>query len=814
MDGSYNLKHIEVPSNARRKRYSSPQSGRSELPFRRRAAHAAALIHQLRDATTRALRDIRDERDSDLMEGEEGFYLCFISPKNAYKPEAFEDLRKGIVVTAVTDYDDLRYRVTVFVPERCRRFFLEKLTEYRDKETATGNPKNNDRIARIDSIDYFGLRSVFTDPDSIFPEQGRRVWWEVWLRSDRAGNFLAIARELGLELREDRLEFPEREVLLVRATPEQMEVARINSDAIAELRVGRDTPATIIRLEPERQFEATDALRRRVVAPPRGAPAVCVLDTGINDAHPLISVATSSAEVETYSSAWGTDDTENHGTPMSGLALYGDLSRLIGQSTPIRLRNRLESVKIVPRNLNAAPRPHLYGAVTRDSVSIIESVVPDRKRIFFSAITNGYPNNVGLPTQWSAEIDRLASEPSQRRLFLISAGNYDDGDQIPTADYPIGHDTASIFDPAQSWNALTVGAFTERTVITDPQYAGYVPLAPHGALSPYSRTSVGWSRPWPIKPDIVLEGGNFAFAPGDETATAIDDMLMLSTGAEFRTQPVVSFAATSGATALAAHLAGEIQADYPDYWPETLRALMVHSAEWTPHMIRALQGPEAERVAAMRRYGYGVPDLARAKRSAQSDVAMVVQDFIQPFFRDHDSQIKNNEILYYRLPWPTQQLLDLGATEIVVKATLSYFIEPNPARRGWLSRYSYASHGLRFAMRRPGERIRDFEQRLNGAQRDEDFEAVDGADGWFLRRARNRGSIHSDTWIGTAAEFADTNYFAVYPVMGWWRQLRGAQRFDASSRFSLIVSIRSAESSVDLYTPIEAAIEASVEVET
>ncbi len=42
--------------------------------------------------------------------------------------------------------------------------------------------------------------------------------------------------------------------------------------------------------------------------------------------------------------------------------------------------------------------------------------------------------------------------------------------------------------------------------------------------------------------------------------------------------------ATSAATAQAARLAAIVQAEYPNLWPETARALIVHSAEWTQAM--------------------------------------------------------------------------------------------------------------------------------------------------------------------------------------------------------------------------------------
>ena len=62
-----------------------------------------------------------------------------------------------------------------------------------------------------------------------------------------------------------------------------------------------------------------------------------------------------------------------------------------------------------------------------------------------------------------------------------------------------------------------------------------------------------------------------------------------------------------------------ILADDPDRWPETVRALLTHSARWTPAMEAALLGvvQKADRLLLLRRFGYGVPSLDRALRSAR-----------------------------------------------------------------------------------------------------------------------------------------------------------------------------------------------------
>ena len=69
-------------------------------------------------------------------------------------------------------------------------------------------------------------------------------------------------------------------------------------------------------------------------------------------------------------------------------------------------------------------------------------------------------------------------------------------------------------------------------------------------------------------------------------------------------------------------------------------------------------------------------------------------------------------------------------------------------------------------------------------------------------RQRHRGSVHKDIWRGTAAALANRGFIAVYPAKGWWRTRPAQERYDLPARYSLIVSIRTPETDVDLYTPI------------
>jgi hypothetical protein len=77
-----------------------------------------------------------------------------------------------------------------------------------------------------------------------------------------------------------------------------------------------------------------------------------------------------------------------------------------------------------------------------------------------------------------------------------------------------------------------------------------------------------------------MEGGN-AVHDGKGFCCPADDVSLLSTSPDITKRHFDDFSMTSAATAQAAWFAAQIQNSYPDIWPETVRALMVHSAEWT-----------------------------------------------------------------------------------------------------------------------------------------------------------------------------------------------------------------------------------------
>jgi hypothetical protein len=757
----------------------------------------------------------RQRRNPELLAGTPGFYLDFELPAGSEKAaELLENRLKHIELVAFRQPDKTQSAVaTVFVPDSEHDYYLSKVDRYKTEDTKKGHPKGEALVARIDRVVKSALRSVFTDDPDLFPPDNQTIWWEVWLRAGHIEAFWTVTRRLELQVQQTRLDFPDREVCLVYSDVATMGRLFLNCDSVAELRRAKDTPGQFVSWSNAEQAEWATDLAQRVRTPVREDISVCILDTGVTQTHPLIAPALDVSDVHRYEPTWDAADTRGHGTNMAGLALYGDLASSIMSAQPVELTHRLESVKILPDQGENDPK--LYGAITRDAVSQAEISAPNRKRSVCLAVTSDIDTNRGGPSSWSAAIDQLCfGDENSKRLLLISAGNIRVG--ISKVNYPAQNEIEPIENPAQAWNAITVGAFTEKTAINDPSFVGWEPLAPEGELCPTSRTSISWERQWPVKPDILMEGGNWATS--GEDCDCPDDLGILTTHHDPTIRHFDIFRDTSAATAAASNLAGRIFAVMPERWPETIRALMVHSAEWTPPMKAQFDAARAEhqKRVLLRKYGYGVANYDRAILSAANDLTLIAEDELQPFWKEEGS-IKTRHMNLHEFPWPRTELEQLGEAEVELRVTLSYYIEPNPGDRGWLRKHRYASHALRFAVKREHESIPEFRSRINAAVEAEEAGLAPvpgGTDDWLLGRIRNLGSIHSDHWYGSAATLAQKSAIGIYPIGGWWKENPGHKRYDKRIRYSLIVSIRAASSEVDIYTPVHTQIATPIEVIT
>ena len=828
-------KHFVLKHTARPERFSrgTRGGGGQGIPDRDRQTHGRGLLRQIKDLKP-VLEEVRNEQEKAGLEDGFGLQIEFESfPDIELVFESLAVERSGIELLNVKHKGD-KTLASVFVPDGKLHVFEDKIRAYLDEsrdnineEKGTQTPKNQKLLNAIHSIRAASLESLWTDARELPSNPKETFWWEIWLWVSDDGNratesFTQLAEGLGFRIAKGRIDFPERTVLLAYGSLEQMRQSIRVLNRIAELRRAKETADFFDSLHPQEQRDWAKELLQRMSVPHEGEPVphVCLLDTGVNAGHPLLAPAIAPSDTHSVEPGWGVHDGEGHGTEMAGLALLGNLTHALDSFSPIEVPHRLESVKLLERNHSNRDDPQHHAYLTIQAVSRPEITAPRRQRVF-GVMTTTDARDRGRPSAWSAGIDRLAADHENQgetpRLFVLAAGNIQDPNAW--AEYPDANGKNGIQDPGQAWNALTVGASTELIHITESDAGDYQPIAPAGGLSPFSTTSEIWESHWPLKPDVVFEGGNAAITylhdnPYAETKASLS---LLTTCAEMNRRLFTTTNATSAATALAARMTARLMAEYPELRMETIRGLIVHSADWTQAMCKQflpnLSKPNKGDVARLIRHcGFGQPDLSRALWSIENSLTLICEDRLQPFMRKGTNPPKLRDMNLHRLPWPSEELEALGATEVEMRVTLSYFIEPNPSARGVKSRYRYESHGLRFDVKRPHESDNEFRRRINKIAGN--AEEGDGKDpNWIVGpQNRHKGSLHSDIWKGSAADLASRGLLAVFPIGGWWKTRPKLKRYDQDADYTLIVSIRAPEVDVDLYTAIENQVAIRIEV--
>lgn len=822
MASPYDLPHIDLSRRLQATPFTSTDSNQPGVgTSRSREEHGEKLRGEL--AAAYQAFDAARQMDPRLDPPQGAFLEVELKP--GARVEVVERKSNGIKPGAAKLETSESRIIGLYVPDESREVFTEILREYHEGElTPKGNPQRKNFVEPIESIRQARLETFWTDDPSRLPPPGQEMWWEIWCVRELEGKLQELIETLGARTvdHEQRLYFPEHVVLPVladRATIELMLFARLS---ILELRRASDSPSFFLDdLDRDEQRAFSEELSERTEWPAMDVPAVCLLDSGVNRAHILIEPALAETDMAAVNAEWGTSDSaQGHGTGMAGIALFGDLTPHLRSIEVPSLTHRLESVKILPPNGFAPTEERFYGAITKQAVTLPETERPERPRVFCLAVTNEDRSGI-RPTTWSAAIDQEAAgvteagEKVPPRLFVVSAGNAPNPIEMEQIADP---DTLQIEDPAQAWNAITVGGYTDLINIQEPEFEGYTPYAEAGDISPYTRTSTLWLQgKSPFKPDIVMEAGNRVVSPAKTDAYDADSLALLSTGPNADRHPLVSFRATSAASAQAARLAARLRAEFPDYWPETIRALMIHGADWTPLMTRALEVAPNKSAAysLLRRYGHGVPTFERAAASARNHLALISQAEIQPYNRSGKGM---NECHFYSLPWPQEALESLGEQDVTLKITLSYFIEPNPGSSASFDPYRYQSYGLRFDLKRRSETTVNFAKRLNKQAwenpNDRPPREPDDDRWLFGPNSMSAGSLHSDKWTGPAVDLLSRNIICIKPVGGWWKNRAKADVRSQKARYSLILSLRSQDNEIDLYTPISALIETEAGVET
>lgn len=367
-----------------------------------------------------------------------------------------------------------------------------------------------------------------------------------------------------------------------------------------------------------------------VLLPHDGAPIVGVVDSGVASAHELI------AGTVVASDALGTgieedQDEHGHGTMVASILLHGDVPTAIARGLPLRPMCRIASARVLDAE-NRFPVEELW---ERDLAEAIEWCAAQGARIVNLSIGDDR-SPFRPPRQMSAAavVDDLA-----RRFGLVivaASGNAHPADYLDTVDesaavsYPAemlrGHGLGPI-DPATSMLSLTVGGMTHASAASGLSGAETVRRVPMGRPnwpSPITRTGPGPGGS--VKPELVHRSGTLGIEDGRLVS---NDAELGIVGARAMAGRLLSWSVgTSFAAPAVSRVAAAVRSRFPNFTAETVRALVLVSAERLA-LDRALEGSPAARLEGERfLVGYGKPSVGRAIESTSHRAVLVAADAV------------------------------------------------------------------------------------------------------------------------------------------------------------------------------------------
>ena len=546
-------------------------------------------------------------------------------------------------------------------------------------------------------------------------------------------------------------------------------------------------------------------------APELNAPKVCVIDSGIEERHPLLK----SAIDQQNSSGWVPGETDKtydyvknggHGTRVAGAVLYPrNIPRNGTQKAICWIQNArvLDQYCKLPEKLFP---PSLLS-------EIVESYKKTETRIFNHSITGAVPSGQVYMSAWAAAIDQLTW--LNDILFIVSAGNLpldkpsDSKIGItrlsvtdhfkanrPYPDYLL-EDSCRIANPAQSFQALTVGSVASI----------YYNSPPYSSISktdmPSAFSCSGWGIWQTIKPEVVEYGGDLV---KDESTppkityfeSVICPELVRSTPSG---GPAISSnqVGTSFAAPKVSHIAACLAAELPNENCLLYRALIVQSARW-PEWTR---DENIDKLDIIRQIGYGIPNIDRALGNSANRITLITRG---------EQRIKAKQAHVYQVKLPEKLLSQGEELEILVEITLSYKAQPRRTRR---NRRRYLSTWLDWECSKKGEDPDRFLARiLKDDNAPEDSDKGEDPFKWTLGKQGNYGQVKgvSRTAGTLQKDWATVNSYnlreafciAVVGHEGWNNDPH------ADVPYSLVVSFEALETNISIYNPVKNEVEIEI----
>ncbi|WJM84753.1 S8 family serine peptidase [Dickeya chrysanthemi] len=538
-----------------------------------------------------------------------------------------------------------------------------------------------------------------------------------------------------------------------------------------------------------------------ITPPPENAAKICILDSGMNTAHPLLRTAIA----ESASFVAGEDEFDNcgHGTAVAGIALYGDVENC-NASNFWQPSLWLYNGKVLNNQCNFDTE-----TIEVTLTKAVEYFVELDCRIFNISLGNTNAPYDGKHIRGIAYVlDMLARRYDI--LFVVSAGNFNgNGDPaVPQNswrdEYPdyLLNESSVIIDPAPALNVLTIGSLARHNATFDAQRRPdeISHLSPAGEHQPSPFTRHGPSIKGAFKPEIVAHGGNFASPmrrENEQWKPYARGLGVLSCHHQFQGNTLFSEqSGTSFAAPYITHLAGRLLNEYPGISARMLRAMLVNHASLTTPMKSTFSEQDAARyrgAAATRNrdiirdvVGYGQIDEENLYRSSDEVVVMSCEE-----------EISNNAHQFFELPLPASYLRSQRAVR-ELRVTLAH----TPAVR--TTRLDYCATQIRFRLVR-GSSLEEVQRYFNHDTQNETEPRNDDASNnrEITAQQRDRGAVQSSVWTFKQRNPTEKWFIVVTRQDREW----GAPLSNELESYALVVTVTDRDNAeAQLYTQIQARI--------
>lgn len=313
------LPHFFLDQSAKPEKYQRPPGPPiqpKEIPPQDREIHGVSLSSQLSIAIQQAKQKFQEKGvslESSMCLDFEGF------PDVPLKTDSLGNRNAKIELLNVRKENNVT-KATVLIPKKKESHFEKKIDQYLHKDVVTvkegkeeTNPKNRLLVDSTSSITCSEFKSLWTDKKPFPADLQKKVWWEVWLRKNSFNTFKAESSKCDVHVSDKELFFPERDVCLAYASPKELENLQYKTNScIAELRFPETTPRFFTSMSPKEQMDWIQDLESRVNHAEPLSPAVCILDTGVKNKHPLLNPSLADSDMHSYHPHWDKQDDDGH----------------------------------------------------------------------------------------------------------------------------------------------------------------------------------------------------------------------------------------------------------------------------------------------------------------------------------------------------------------------------------------------------------------------------------------------------------------------------------------------------------------------